>query len=160
MGKYTELAKSLPVPPDDASPDWLKPYLAAITDDSPGGLVAQYKAARAVKDDLGAQVKENNKTIMALERVIIRVFGESNLQSCRAEGGGLVSIHPDVNVKVTDRDAIREWAMANGHERDLNINPQTLSGIVKQMAIDPDAGGIPPGVELTAWTKLTFSGKG
>ena len=44
------------------------------------------------------------------------------------------------------------WAQANGHERDLNINAQTLAAITKTRALASD--GIPDGVELRVWTAV------
>ena len=157
MGKYTDLAKSLPKE-ETATPEWLQPYLAAITTQQPGALAVEYRDAQKAKAELAIQVKDNNKRLMALELVLTRVLDEQGLEQVRVQGGGLVSATGDVNVKVEDRDAIREWAQANGHERDLNFNPQTLSGIVRSMALDGQ--GIPPGVKLTPYTKVRFTAKG
>ena len=158
MGKYSNLAKTLPKAEDTPTPEWLVPYLQAITTQQPGALAVAYKDAQARKAELAAEVKDHNKHIMALEMILTRVLDEQGLEQVRVQGGGLVSAVGDVNVKITDRDAVRQWARDNGHERDLNFNPQTLSGIARTMALEKQ--GLPAGVELTPYTKVRFSAKG
>lgn len=156
MGKYTAAAKRLPRPEESPLPEWLQEALDAIPaeDRTPGGLIERYNAAKAEKAKLADEEKAVNKRIAALDVLLVKVLRDQGLESVRGATGGLVTLHPDIRVRVTDRDAVRSWAKENGHERDLNLNTKTLEGIAK--ALFDEAGEVVDGVTLEPFDKIHY----
>ncbi len=152
MGKYDALAKTLPRAPKEPHSEQVGEAMAAITERSPVALAQAYLAARKAKAVAEAVVKACNVQVKAAELLLITAYDEANVSSMKLADGSTVSTNPDPYVVTTDRDAVRAWAQANGHERDLNINAQTLAAITKTRALAGD--GLPAGVELRVWTAV------
>jgi len=152
MGKYDALAKTLPRAPREPHSDQVAQAMEAITDRSPVALAQAYLAARTAKAVAEAVLKASNIQVKAAELLLIDAYDDADVSSMKLADGYTVSTNPDPYVVTLDRDAVRAWAQANGHERDLNINAQTLAAITKTRALASD--GIPDGVELRVWTAV------
>ena len=155
MGKYDALAKTLPRAPKAPHSDQVTQAMDLITNRSPVALAQAYLAARTAKATAEAALKATNVQVKAAELLLIDAYGEADVSSMKLADGSTVSTNPDPYVVTLDRDAVRSWAQANGHERDLNINAQTLSAITKTRALAGD--GLPDGVELRVWTAVRMT---
>lgn len=73
-------------------------------------------------------------------------------QTGESSGGDTFYVQPEPYASVRDRDANREWAVANGLESLLQIPWQTLNAMTKERL---EAGEeLPPGVEVFIKTKV------
>ena len=99
-----------------------------------------------------AVVKDANVQVKAAELLLIEAYDGADVSSMKLADGSTVSTNPDPYVVTLARDAVRAWAKENGHERDLNINAQTLAAITKTRALAQD--DLPDGVELKVWTSV------
>lgn len=152
MGKYTELAKTLPRAPKAEFGEEVIRAKEEFQERSPGALARAYEEAKAAKASAEEAVKAVNVRIRALEDLLYNAYEEAGITSLKLESGRTVSVNPEPYVTVLDRDAVREWAKENGHERDLNFNANTLSAIVKSRALNRES--LPPGVELKVWSRV------
>ena len=152
MGKYDALAKTLPRAPREPHSEQVAQAMDLITNRSPVALAQAYLAARNAKAEAEAVVKAANVHVKAAEVLLIDAYDEADVSSMKLSDGSTVSTNTDPYVVTLDRDAVRSWAQANGHERDLNINAQTLAAITKTRALAGD--GSPDGVELRTWTAV------
>ena len=152
MGKYTELAKTLPRAPKVPVSEAVNAAKDTYRTRTPAALAAAYEE---VKDELALH-DEARKAITtrqsALEALLYTAYDEGDITSLKLKSGRTVSVNPEPYVVTINRDEVREWAQANGHERDLNFNANTLSAIVKARALAKD--GLPPGVELKVWSRV------
>ena len=74
-----------------------------------------------------------------------------DIQTLKFEDGASVSVQAEPVASVKDHDALREWAMGNGFERNLTLAWQTVNSLSKQRLLDGEAP--PAGVEMAVRTK-------
>jgi hypothetical protein len=152
MGKYDKIVKNLPRAPKQETSDEVNTIKEEYTDRSPGALAKAYREVRAEKAAHDEAGKAINRRVAALEALLYNAYEEAGITSMKLDDGSSVGVYADPYVVTINRDAVREWAVANGHERDLNIHSQTLASIVKERALAGET--LPEGVELKVWHKV------
>ena len=120
----------------------------------PGALAVEYRAVRRAREELDARVSEINVEIAALEQLIWSSFEDEGISSVRLENGDSVSVQPEPVASVKDHDALRSWAIANGHERQLQLPWVTVNAVAKQRLLDGEPP--PDGVELAVRNKTVL----
>jgi hypothetical protein len=159
MGKYTQLKNQLQrfVPEGDwqAKVDVVKQRLRAASS-NPAFWGEDFKASRAHKDKLEAEVKELNTELEACSQLLLEWMESHELTRMDLASGGSLWIKDDPYVKVNDPPALLKWIRAKKMGGLLTIHWQTLNSIVKE---DLVAGKkLPPGVD--AWMKTTVRLRG
>lgn len=152
MGKYDALVKTLPRAPKEEASEEVNRLKAGFAGMNPAELAGAYRAARQEKSAHDEEGKAINRKLAALDALIYNAYEEAGISSLKLEDGSSVGVYADPYVVTKDRDAVRAWAIANGHERDLNIHSQTLSSITKERALAGES--LPEGVELKVWHKV------
>lgn len=115
-------------------------------------VVAAYVEARDEKDALNLLLTECNAKVEAYRRAVCDGMEEAGIAAVTLETGESLDSSPEPYAQVTDRDALRQWAIDNGYMNSLQLPWQTLNAIVKDklLAGEPE----PPGVTAFLKTKL------
>jgi hypothetical protein len=108
-------------------------------------LVKAYGLARELKDGVAVMASQANLLCDALEQFLKEAYEAEGLTSLNVDGLGTLSINPQPVGKVIDKDAFRQWCMANGYEEALSLPHQTMSSIVRERLLEGHA--MPPGIE-------------
>lgn len=126
--------------------------LAAGT--TPTELAAEYTVLRAKKEELETKIKELNVKIETFSQLITMLFEEAGISSLKLMSGDSVSVQLEPYAVVKDRDALRQWAVANGLERSLTLPWQTTNALAKErlLAGEPE----PDGVEIFSKSKIVL----
>lgn len=157
MGKYTEVAKTLPRAVPDAG--WqarVNAKKAELVDRRPGALALRYKGRKLLKEALEEALTEVNAGIVACEQLAWEALEDQNLESVKIEGGGFFGKTDDVSVKATDPARLLAWVREKGMEGLLTLNAKTLESLVKERLVEKVPDPVPPGVEVAAYVKTTF----
>jgi len=154
MGKYTGaldgLPKALPTDPSfQEKVDTRKRELGELL--SPAVLAHEYRVVRRSKDELDDQMKVKNIEVAAIEQLLWDAYEGAGVTSVKLEDGSSVSVQVEPVASVKDHDALRTWAVANGHERSLTMPWQTVNAVAKQRLLDGEPS--PDGVDLAVRTK-------
>ena len=157
-GKYSKVAAQLPRadPKDGKFQEQVNARKAELgkTEQAAGPLAKLYAGLKADKVELEAQEKALNINLAAVEQLMWSAFESAGVESLGLEGGGSISVSPDISVSVNNRDKMREWAVANGLERELTLYASTVESIMKQRLL---AGAdIPSCVTLGSYTKTNY----
>ncbi len=65
-----------------------------------------------------------------------------------------MNVQHEPYAQVTDRDAVREWAITSGLERSLTLPWQTLNSHMKELLVLGEP--LPKGVKIWSRTKISF----
>jgi hypothetical protein len=170
MGKYTDvIAKAglKPAPIEDlgyqGKIDRLKADIrgACTTAEC---LARNYASARALKDELAAQIGSVNDVLEAYQQLLVESHeaGEAGWgqygareNALRLATGAVVRIDKEPVGKVVDKEQFRLWCVANGLEQSLQLWPSTMNAIAKERLL---AGAAPPdGVDVHFWEKIVYT---
>lgn len=158
MGKWDHVVKNLPpeLPVDAKFQEKVDVVKRPLIGNPASGLAQKYALLRDEKKELETSVKELNVKIAATEQALWNAFEDEGVSSLKlAEGGGSVRIGREPVASVKDKDALRNWAMTNGHERDLTLPWQKLQAVSKSLIEAGEA--TPEGVDLAVRTKTVYS---
>lgn len=168
MGKYDAVLPSLPkLPPDVTRQNEIEQLKAKIAVRNPYLMAETYTTLRELKDQLKAQLSTVELQIEAYEQLLAESqeeggsgWGQFGVKpnALRLQNGDTIRIQPEPYGKVTDKEAFRQWCIANGYERQLQLWPSTMNAIVKErlLAGDPE----PDGTEAYSYTKVVLTRKG
>lgn len=170
MGKWDPVVKNLSpeLPADSKFQDKVDVLKKPLVGTPASGLAQLYASLRDQKKDLEEKTKELNVKIAAAEQAMWGAFEDEGVSSLKLAEGGSVRIAREPVASVKDKDSLREWAMENGHTRDLTIPWQTLNAIAKslieagEMTTTTDADGtmhihVMAGVEVGKRTKTVYT---
>lgn len=118
-----------------------------------------WRELRRLKDLMEDWESDVNLLLEAYAQLIVDQYEVEGSETIKLSGGDSVSVQDEPVASVTDRDALREWAINNDLGRSLNLPWQTLNAIVKERLLKglPE----PPGVKAEARSKCVFRrGKG
>lgn len=120
-------------------------------------LARVYRDLRGVKDMLEGHVSNVNLLIEAHAQMMAEQFEVEGTKSLTLDDmlGGTVRVQYEPQAKVVDRDAFREWCIAEGLERQLMLPWQTTNMLTKQRLLDGEAE--PPGVTAEARAKFVYA---
>lgn len=166
MGKYDALLPSLPkLQPEDlayqARVEKVKETLAPNA--TPADLATGYANARRDKDRINEQLSIINLRIAAYEQLLAAsqeaeeegwgAYG-AKPNAIRLSNGDVVRIQREPQGKVIDKEAFRQWCIANGYERQLQLWPSTMNALVKERLLAGDP--TPEGCEVGVYDKVVF----
>jgi hypothetical protein len=160
VGKWSATAKALPpVPLDPEEKDRQglieeRKLVRKRLEMSASELAAEYAAARAVLDVAKEEEKQARLDVDAIEQLISDAFELEGVSTVRTSDGASISWRQEPYAVVTDRAALRAWAMANGHEADLQILWQTANALMK--ASLEDRQPLPDGIAAHCVDKVSL----
>jgi hypothetical protein len=183
MGKYDKVLPGLPKPPVSDAPyqQRVQEYKDKVEDKSATALGLAYArlrsgASRWLAEDEAERLIHNlgYDGLKALESLVnLRIAAYEQLlaesQDEGADGWGTYGVKPNalrlasgdtIRVqrepygKVMDKEKFRQWCVANGYERQLQLWPSTMNALVKERLL---AGEEPPeGCEAFGVDKVVF----
>lgn len=167
--KYAAVLPGLTkLPPEDTG--WqakVNLVKASITRREAEFLAVKYVERRQLKEEIDARLSEVNAEIAALEQLL------AESQEQRAEGwgrygvkdnalrladGSTIRVQQEPTGKVVDKEAFRQWCVANGYETKLQLWPSVMNAIVKERLLSGEPE--PDGTEAYSYTKVVFVKKG
>jgi hypothetical protein len=178
VGKYTKYKSSLPrmiggAPPEDAGGtnfwndevEQIKARIKAtgtvrdpLDEDEalPGATKEQlsglYLRLRELRDDLEKRSKHINKTVEAIQRLLVERLESDGASSVRLADGGGVDLDDQPYSSVEDPRKFIAWVKAQGMEDMLTLHWGTMNATVKQRleaGLEP-----PPGVKVFLKTSI------
>lgn len=152
--KYDLVLPGLPVlqPADSAWQAKVQQFKDEVSDRKAMSLATSYVALRAAKEEINKQLSDINLKIEAYEQLL------DTSQSTKAEGWGKYGVKdnalrlPDGTTirvekqpygQVKDKEAFRQWCIANGYENQLQLWPSVMNALVKErlLAGEPEPDG-------------------
>lgn len=162
--KYAAVLPGLPrLGPETTYQQRVDILKAEMINTNPLKLVEQYIAVRRELDTLDATFKWLNLQLEALTQLLVAsqdqgddCWGQYGVgdNAVRLPSGDTVRVKSEPYGRVADKEAFRQWCIANGYERQLQLWPQTMNAITKERLLD---GQNPPeGVEVYRKDSLVF----
>jgi hypothetical protein len=167
-GKYDAVLQGKPNLPLESNPsrqmeiDQLKEKYEGASAEI---LAMEYSIARHKRDLLRAQESELQLELDTLMQMLVDsedqkidpawgAYG-ANDNAIRLPNGDTLRINKEPASTVVDPEAFRQWCIANGYERKLQLHAGTRESIVaeRMLAAEPP----PDGLEVGTWSKLTFT---
>ncbi len=119
------------------------------------GLARAYGDVRTVLEAIGSWKSSAQLLLDAYERMMTDQMEVEGLSSMKLATGASISTYSEPYGKVVDKEAFRQWCIANGYESQLQLWPGTMNAIAKERTLN---GAAPPdGVEVTAKTQVRVS---
>ena len=147
MGKYTNVASTLQPKPDES------PYQVEVTElkrtiltqqPTESELAKQIVAVRGEKDAIKNTLDAVNVRLTAYEQILTDQFEAAGITQVRLESGETISTQIKPYARVADKQAFRQWCLANGLEDALVLPWTTTNALVADRLIagQPEPDGI------------------
>lgn len=156
-GKWNRLLRDVPLVQEEPS------YQARVderkteyADFDAVRLVKTYFALRDVKQREEEAISDVNLSIKAIEQLLIAAYTAQDISSLTVEDLGSVRVQPEPTVKVLDKEAFRQWCLANGFEREMTLHYQTAVSVMKTLLENGEP--IPDCVEINCYTRVVKTG--
>ena len=119
-------------------------------------LVRLYRERRVAKDSLKDELSELQVEIDAYEELLKKQFEAEGAQTIKLEDGCSVAVQSEPTAKITNKEQLRLWCIANGYVNEMVLPYPTVNSLVKTRLSDglPE----PPGVEAKAWDNVVLRG--
>jgi hypothetical protein len=161
-GKYAEVVKTLPrLPASDAGfQEKVASRKRELIDNDPlkmrsaSALASEYRRLRDSKEEVEQVMSRLNLELEAIGQLLIQQYEADGTSSIALATGGSVSTQLEPYAQVTDRDACRQWAIAEGLERQLALPWQTANSLVKDRLLKGEPE--PPGMKAFVRTKIVL----
>jgi hypothetical protein len=148
-GKYAGVVDRLPkyTAEDDSYQDKVNKKKAEIADEVPmiaSSLAQAYVISRRGKKILEEQIKGINLEIEALRQLIVDRFEVEGTSSVSLDTGESIRVQLEPHARVVDKEANRQWAIAQGLEKQLALPWQTLNSLTKDLMLrgEPEPDGV------------------
>ena len=157
MGKYSAVIGDLPrMPVEDENYQFrVDQRKTELVKDGPiqvGDLAEEYEKIRLRIDEMKEQLSEQNLHLEAIKQLIEIAYEEHGITSLKLKNGTKVSIQYEPYAQVFDREAFREWCIAEGLTKSMYLHPSTAQSLVKNRLLDGDPE--PPGVKTFVRSKF------
>ena len=118
-----------------------------------------YLALNAEVKDLEVVLKDKKSSREDVASEILDSMEAQGLLDMRDSSGALFTCNPRVSVKMVDKAASFDWLEEQGLFKDMaTINARTWQGFVQEL--DANGEEIPPGTEISTFTKLNVTNRG
>lgn len=171
MGVYDKILPTLPPKPvddvkwqakvDKRAQEIKEPTLERLSPTA-SELTALYHQARQRRDDINVLLSRTTIEIAALEKLLIEsyeadeegwgLYGAKDNMLRMPDGSG-VRVQGEVYAAVEDKEAYRQWCIANGYERQMQLWPSKTTEIVRERAKE----GEPPPDGCKAYSHLKIA---
>lgn len=131
---------------------------------SPSSLGREYARLRAEHERVEKETYEINLRIEAVSQLLIETNEAENAEwgaygapdtTLRLVNGDSIRVQKEPIGQVTDKEAFRQWCLANGYANQLQLWPSTMNALVKERLLvgQPE----PDGTEVFVKTKLVYT---
>jgi hypothetical protein len=116
-----------------------------------------YREVRAVVETLDELQSHMHLTKEAYEQLLILAYEAEGVNSLKLATGERVRIEPQPYAQVMDKEAFRQWCVAQGLERSMHLMWQTTNSLVKERLLKGEPE--PDGIEAKMKHKIVLSTK-
>jgi hypothetical protein len=154
-GKYSEVVSRLPhleeEPNYQAKVNFKKAELIAAHADDPAtaltsaaSLARKYQQFRTLKEDIETELSDLQIALTAVEQLLTERYEVEGVTNMKLEDGSSVGIQFEPYAQVVDRQAARQWAVANGYEDRLMLPWQLMNAVTKEHLLngEPEPDGV------------------
>lgn len=126
-------------------------------------IAALYAELRQEEKALETQVKELNLRIEAVTQLLVtsqdsgdEAWGQygASPNSLRLPSGDTIRVQSEPYGHVVDKEAFRQWCIANGYESQLQLWPTTMNAVTKERLLAGEE--LPTGVEVFRRDSLRY----
>lgn len=153
-GVIDKLPRMLSTEPDYQGRVNLVKNVLAVDFPTAAAQTAEYVKLRAEEAELDEQLSAVHLRKNALEQLITDQFEAEGMSMMKLETGQSVSVQVEPYAQVTDREALRTWAISNGLERSLALPWQTVNALTKERLLAGDSE--PDGAQAHARAKIVL----
>jgi hypothetical protein len=155
------------LPPDPSKQDKIEDVKMTVVDRSARTLAETYIDLRREKNRIQKELSDINVRVEAYEQLLedsketgLGGWGQYGVKdnALRLSTGDTIRVQKEPYGQVVDKEAFRQWCIANGYERQLQLWPSTMSSIVKERLISGEPE--PDGCETYAKTTIVYVPKG
>ncbi len=160
MGKYSHVIKGLPKLPPELGPkqDRIDAAKADFFNLSITELSAAYRKLRDEADELASQASNLDDRVTAAEQLIAERFEAEGVHQLNLDDGSAVRTDPQPYAGVVDKEAYRQWCIAQGLEHQMHLWPSTTQSLVKERLLNGESE--PPGISVFVKTSVFCTGRG
>lgn len=164
--KYDKVLPGLPKAPvaDQTYQDKVDEVKRKIGPQKPETLARAYAALCLEDEKVKAAQYDVNLRFAALEQMIAASqdakedgwgkYGAAE-NMIRLENGGSIRVQVEPYGQVRDKEAFRQWCIANGYERQLQLWPSTMNTLCKERLLE--AQPLPEGCDAFQKTKVIYT---
>lgn len=116
---------------------------------------AVYADIRSIMDTFAAWTSSAQLLLEAYEELMVEQMEEEGVASLRLESGASISTYAEPHASVVDKEAFRQWCVANGYEQQLQMLWMAMNKITKERLLEGDAP--PAGVDVFAKTMVRLN---
>jgi hypothetical protein len=161
--KYDAVLAGLrPAPPSNPSfQERVDKFKTRVVNLTPNSLAQTYISLRREQETLQEKLSNTNVAVEALAQLLIASqeagqagwgdYGVSDYMM-RLQSGDTLNVQRIPYGTVTDREAFRLWCIANGYERQLQLQWKVRNELVKERLLAGESE--PDGIEI--WSKATI----
>lgn len=120
-------------------------------------LADAYVQMRVFMDKVNAWKSSVQVLVDTYEMLMIEQFEVESVALMRLESGTSISTFVEPYGQVKDKEAFRQWCIANGYESQLQLWPGTMNSVTKERLLAGEA--TPTGVEVFAKTVVRVLNK-
>jgi hypothetical protein len=114
-----------------------------------------YTELRILKDDVTDWLSSIQLLLDAYQELMCNQFEAEGISSLRMADGGSVSTFSEPFAQVRDREAFRQWCLANGFQLEMHLHPSKAQAILKELLLAGETE--PPGIEVFAKTMIRLN---
>lgn len=161
--KYEDVLKDVPRLPElESQREKVEELKRALAEDPnfiplrASRLAVLYSEIREQKEQIQEQLSAVQVRLDAVTSLLIDCMDVEGITSLQLETGRSVSTWPEPYANIVDRDAFREWCLAEGLGRSMTLHPSTISALVKQRLLSGEPE--PPGVKVYSKDVIRLTG--
>jgi hypothetical protein len=114
-----------------------------------------YKNLRAIKDEIESYESNVNLLLEAYGQLLDEQLEVEGASGVTLDNGYNVRVQKEPYVKIEDKEAFREWCLANGYEKEMQLHWQTANGIAKELLLEGEPE--PSGTKLYSKPKIVVT---
>lgn len=164
-GKYDSVLPGLPkLPPADLTyQEKVQQFKDGVGTRDAVLIAGDYVTLRAKEAELKAELSKIHLAMEALEQLLTESqeiqaagWGDYGVKenALRLPTGETIRVQPEPYAYVKDKEAFRQWAIANGYERQMTLPWQTTNTLVKERLLQGEPE--PDGCEAFCKTKIVL----
>jgi len=142
VGKYDKVIETLPKLPIDPTPYQERVELAKAEfaeQRTSAARTEKYVEIRREKDRLEDIMSVINLRLEAITQLLVEAYESEDLQTIKLGDGASVSVQLEPYVGVVNKEAFRQWCLAQHLEREMHLHPSTATALMKERLLSGES---------------------
>lgn len=120
-------------------------------------LCAEDARVKAHQEDVNVRFEAVTQLLTASQEAAEPEWGKYGVaeNALRLPTGDTLRVQPEPYGQVKDKEAFREWCLANGYERQLQLWPSTMNAVCKERLLEGQP--LPDGCDVFIKTKIVYA---